>query len=122
MNRLALGLVALGALLAGPVLAQTMASPGAASRGVASAASPAGTITGGRATPANSTMTPMAAAAPVNVNTASEAQLDAIPRIGPKRAQAIIAHRPYTVPSDMVTKKALSQGIFNKIKASVTTG
>ena len=63
-----------------------------------------------------------AAMAPVNVNTATAAQLDAIPQIGPKRAAKIIAHRPYTVPSDMVTKKALSQGIFDKIKASVTTG
>ena len=118
MNRFALRLAALGALLAGsalvPVAAQTMASPGAPARAMAPATSPV--------VAARPMAKPAAAAmAPVNVNTASAAQLDAIPQIGPKRAQKIIANRPYTVPSDMVTKKALSQGIFDKIKASVTT-
>ncbi len=117
MNRFALGLVALGALLAGPAFAQTMASPGAPGRAMPPAASSA--MGHPAATPARS---PAAAMAPVNVNTATEAQLDAIPQIGPKRAAKIIANRPYTVPSDMVTKKALSQGIFNRIKANVTTG
>lgn len=117
MNRFALGLVALGALLAGPAFAQTTASPAVPGRAMAPAASSA---MGHPA--AMSARAPAAAMAPVNVNTASEAQLDAIPQIGPKRAAKIIAGRPYTVPSDMVTKKALSQGIFNKIKANVTTG
>ncbi len=116
MNRFALSLVALGALLAGPAFAQMAASPAAPGRAMMPATSPA----------ASSPMTkparaPAAAMAPVNVNTATAAQLDAIPQIGPKRAQKIIANRPYTVPSDLVTKKALSQGIFDKVKANVTT-
>lgn len=116
MNRFALSLVALGALLAGPAVAQTMASPGAPGRAMA----PTSTLS--RPAGASGAMSnPSAAMAPVNVNTATAEQLDAIPQIGPKRAQKIIANRPYTVPSDMVTKKALSQGIFNKIKARVTT-
>lgn len=118
MNRFVLSLIAGGMLLAGPTLAQTMASPGASTRAMApgSMSAPAMARPGARAG-----ATPAAPMAPVNVNTATAAQLDAIPQIGPKRAQAIIAHRPYTVPSDMVTKKALSQGIFEKIKANVTT-
>jgi competence protein ComEA len=118
MNRLVLSLIAAGGLLAGPALAQTMASPGAPGRAMAHGGMTAGSVS----TPATARPGAAAAsAAPVNVNTASEAQLDAIPQIGPKRAQAIIAHRPYTVPSDMVSKKALSQGIYNKVKARVTT-
>ena len=128
MNRYVLSLIAGGMLLAGPALAQTMASPGAPARAMApgsmgtggmapgSISAPAMARPGARAGAA-----PAAPMAPVNINTASAAQLDAIPQIGPKRAQASIANRPYTVPSDMVTKKALSQGIFNKVKANVTT-
>lgn len=128
MNRFVLSLIAGGMLLAGPALAQTMASPGASTRAMAPGGMTAGSMApGGMSAPAmarpgaRAGATPAAPMAPVNVNTATAAQLDAIPQIGPKRAQAIIAHRPYTVPSDLVTKKALSQGIFNKIKASVTT-
>ena len=128
MNRFVLSLIAGGTLLAGPALAQTMASPGASTRAMA----PGSMGTGGMASGSTSApaiarpgaragTAPAAPMAPVNINTATAAQLDAIPQIGPKRAQAIIAHRPYTVPSDMVTKKALSQGIFDKIKANVTT-
>ena len=133
MNRFALSLVAGGLLLAGPALAQTTASPAAPAHAMTPAGMTAGGMTPGGVTaggvtaggmgapaakPAARAAAPMA---PVNINTATAAQLDAIPQIGPKRAQAIIAHRPYTVPSDMVTKKALSQGIFDKIKANVTT-
>ena len=123
MNRLALSLVAFGSLLAGPVLAQTMASPGAPARAMApAAAAPMATPSTAPSSMAKPAKAPAAPMAPVNINTATAAQLDAIPQIGPKRAAKIIANRPYTVPSDVVTKKALSQGIFNKIKASVTTG
>ncbi len=117
MNRFALSLVALGALLAGPALAQTTAGAGASAHAMAPATSSTASRPMGRPAAASA-----ATMAPVNVNTATAAQLDAIPQIGPKRAQKIIANRPYTVPSDMVTKKALSQGIFDKIKANVTTG
>ena len=115
MNRFVLSLVAGGLLLAGPALAQTATGTSTSARAMAPAGmgAPAGAMAAPRA--------PAAPMAPVNINTASAAQLDAIPQIGPKRAQSIIAHRPYTVPSDMVTKKALSQGIFDKIKANVTT-
>jgi competence protein ComEA len=137
MNRFVLSLIAGGMLLAGPTLAQTMASPGVPARGMVPGGMTAGSMgtggmaSGGMSAPvmtrpsaragARAGAMPAAPMAPVNVNTATAAQLDAIPQIGLKRAQAIIAHRPYTVPSDMVTKKALSQGIFEKIKANVTT-
>ena len=128
MNRFVLSLIAGGMLLSGPALAQTMASPGASNHAMAPGSmGTGGMASGGMSAPAmarpgaRAGATAAAPMAPVNINTATAAQLDAIPQIGPKRAQAIIAHRPYTVPSDMVTKKALSQGIFEKIKANVTT-
>lgn len=94
----------------------------------APAAAPATTAAPMARTPATTaapmTRTP-AAAMPtgpaVNVNTASAAQLDALPQIGAKRAASIIAHRPYKTPDELVSKKAVSQGIYNKIKARVTT-
>ena len=124
MNRVALTLVALGATLASPVLAQTAAPRGAPPTApVASmnptkpaATSPAPAMSHPEGT-ASTAMRP-----PVNVNTASAADLDAVPQIGPKRASSIIAHRPYSSPADLVTKKALSQGIYDKIKTHLTTG
>ena len=58
--------------------------------------------------------------APVNVNTATEAQLDTIPQIGSKRAASIIKNRPYRSLDELVSKKALPDGIFQKIKPYIT--
>ena len=63
-----------------------------------------------------------AAAAPklVNLNSATADQLDTIPNIGEKRSDAIIKGRPYKTTQELVTKKVLTQGIFDKIKDKVT--
>lgn len=47
------------------------------------------------------TMTPMA---PVAVNTATAAQLSAIPGVGPKMAAAIIAARPFKNSADLIKR------------------
>ena len=62
---------------------------------------------------------PLAPGAKVDINTASATELDAIPQIGPARAKSIIANRPYTDLNDLVTKKALTQGIFDKVKGNM---
>jgi competence protein ComEA len=57
----------------------------------------------------------------LNVNTASAADLaDKLPGIGPVRAAAIVKARPYAKPEDLVSKGALTQGVFDGIKPLVT--
>ena len=57
-----------------------------------------------------------AAAAKVDVNAGSETQLDTLPGVGPARAKAIIANRPYTELQELVSKKVLSQSVFDGAK------
>lgn len=52
----------------------------------------------------------------INVNTASEKELDTLPGIGPVTAQKIIASRPYSVLEDLLTKQAVSASVYEKIK------
>lgn len=62
-----------------------------------------------------------APAAPVNVNTASEADLVALPGIGPATARKIIAGRPYASVSDL-SKAGVSKSTMDKIASMVTVG
>ena len=56
----------------------------------------------------------------VNINTATESQLDTLPGVGPVTAQKIIASRPYSSPEELLTKKAVGQSVYEKIKDLVT--
>lgn len=56
----------------------------------------------------------------VNINTASKEQLEALPGIGPVKAQAIIDGRPYNAPEDIMKVKGIKEGSFNKIKDLIT--
>lgn len=63
------------------------------------------------------------AAAPgarVDINRATEQQLEAaLPGIGPVRAKAIVAGRPYAEPQELVGKKILTQGVYDGIKDQI---
>jgi competence protein ComEA len=56
----------------------------------------------------------------VNINSAPKEKLDALPGIGPVKAQAIIDGRPFTKPEDIMKVKGIKQGEYNKIKDTIT--
>jgi competence protein ComEA len=56
----------------------------------------------------------------VNINTASESQLDTLSGVGPATAQKIITNRPYSSIDELVSKKAVGKSVFEKIKEKVS--
>ncbi len=57
-----------------------------------------------------------AATGPVDLNTATAAELDGVKFIGKKRAAKIIAGRPWASADDLVTKKILPKKQFDQVK------
>lgn len=55
----------------------------------------------------------------VSVNTATQQELEALPGIGPVTAGKIISNRPYLSLEELLTKKAMSQSLFDKLKDSL---
>ncbi len=56
----------------------------------------------------------------LNINTATKEQLEALPEIGPVKAQAIIDGRPYQKTEDIMKVKGIKEGTYNKIKDHIT--
>lgn len=56
----------------------------------------------------------------ININTASTAQLDRLPGIGPVTAQKIIDNRPYSDIAELFSKKVVGQKVFDQIKNSIS--
>ncbi len=55
----------------------------------------------------------------ISINTATAAELDTLPGVGPVTAQKIISSRPYSSLEDLVSKKAVNKSTFEKIKELV---
>ena len=55
----------------------------------------------------------------IDINSATEKELDALPGIGEARAKAIIKGRPYKGKDDLVKKKIIPQGEYDKIKDKI---
>src|ERR1700694_5487266 len=64
------------------------------------------------------------ALAAVNINTATKQELDALPEIGPVKAQAIIDYRnangPFKTPEDVMKVNGIKEGTFGKIKGLIS--
>ena len=106
MNIGKIGLIAaFAAILALPAAAQTaQTSPTKPTTSVIAPATKPATTTG-------STL--------VDINSASEDDLDALPGIGKVRAAAIIKGRPYKGKDDLLNRHILQPNVYNGIKAKI---
>ncbi len=57
----------------------------------------------------------------VNINSATQSELEALPGIGPVTASKIISDRPYQDIQELLTKKEVSKAVYEKIKDSLVT-
>jgi competence protein ComEA len=99
-------------LAASAALAQTATQPATPAR---PAAPPAATAPAAPARPAAAPATTPAAAL-IDINSASEAELRVLNGIGEARAAAIIRGRPYRGKDDLVNRNIIPQGVYDGIK------
>lgn len=52
----------------------------------------------------------------ININTASQSELESLPGIGPVYAQKIIEQRPYSDTNELTSKNVLGSSLFEKIE------
>lgn len=69
---------------------------------------------------------PKAGPSKVNINTASVAELQNLPRIGPKVAQRIVDYRtqngPFKKIEDIMKVRGIGEKVFDQIKDLITVG
>ena len=56
----------------------------------------------------------------ININSASESELDTLPKVGPATAKKIITSRPYANIEELVVKKVLGQKTYEGLKDKIT--
>jgi competence protein ComEA len=92
------------------------ADPSASVPAAQKAAAPAASAVKTQAKAAASTAVKLAPDQKININKATKEQLEALPEIGPVKAQAIIDGRPYKKIDDVMKIKGIKEGTFGKIK------
>lgn len=104
----ALGLVVLGGLTLGPALWPRPAAPQITRQSlpVATVAAPE--------YPSTSQVTPLISGR-LNLNTATQEQLEALPDIGPALAQRIIQGRPYRTLADLDAVKGIGPALLGQL-------
>lgn len=56
----------------------------------------------------------------ININTASQGELESLPGIGPVTASKIVSGRPYQSLDELVSKKVTGKAVYEKIKDLVS--
>ena len=56
----------------------------------------------------------------ISINSASQAELEALPGIGPVTASKIISGRPYGKIEDLLNQKIVGKAVFEKIKDNIS--
>jgi len=104
-----LGAIGLSMVLALPVMAQTTSPSKSPSSPAATAPSATGKAVG-KSQPAGEL---------VDINSASAEELDKLPGVGPARAKAIIANRPYGGKDDLTNRKIIPPNVYAQIKDKI---
>jgi competence protein ComEA len=122
-----IGMTALAALFALPVYAQsTSTTTGTGNAGRTPSTSQSGKVgpstqpsLNGSTNQATSGAKATASSKPLDINSASEKELDSLPGVGKSRAEAIIRNRPYRSKNDLVTRHILPENVYNEIKGRI---
>ena len=85
----------------------------AATPGAAASAAP---VPGGSAPMMEKKNSPAAQAKPIDINSASRAELKTLPGIGDAEADKIIAGRPYLSKVHIVTQSGIPEGVYQSIR------
>jgi competence protein ComEA len=95
-------------------------SAGAASNATASSSPSSPSKKSSSSSSSSSSSEKLAPGTKVNINTASKEELDALPEIGPVKAQAIVDYRnangKFAAPEDIMKVPGIKEGTFAKIK------